>query len=250
MLLTSIITGLILILAGIWCYYNPNMIKPYRNLPPSKKAVVDIKGLQWSLLWIMVAGGVAFLLMAVFHKQLTAHLDVYTWSIIGIAVAIVIASYVATIRHNGYGKGGDAQESRGERKTSAAIIASAVITVVVIAFVVVVLAKADKPSSIVVEEGTLHISGKYGGDFPMEQFVSMKVLNEMPVMRMRTNGSSFKNKSKGHFLTKDNESCLLFVTYNGGPYVELRTANNLIYLNCETREETEELINELKGAMK
>ena len=250
MVLSNIIAGVILILAGILCYYYPNMINPYRNLTPDRKALVDIEGLKWSSLWIMVAGGVAFLLMAVFHKQLTEHIKLYVWAIVVISFAIVAACFIATIRHNGFGKRKDVQSSRGGKTASAIIIASVVFTLVVFAFVVVVLAKADRPAGIKVEEGALHVSGMYGRDFPMDQIISMEVLDEMPAMAMRTNGSSFKNKNKGHFLTKDNEKCLLFVTYNGGPYIKLRTTDNLIYLNCDTPEETEKLIEELRGAMK
>ena len=250
MVLSNIISGLLLILVGILCYYNPNMINPYRNLTPDRKALVDIEGLKWSSLWIMVAGGVAFLLMAVFHKQLTEHIKLYVWGIVVISFALVVACFIATIRHNGFGKGKDVQSSRGGKSTSAVIIASVVFTLAIFAFVVVVLVKADRPAGIKVGEGALHVSGMYGRDFPMDQIVSMEVLDEMPVMRMRTNGSSFKNKNKGHFLTMDEEKCLLYVTYNGGPYIELRTADDLIYLNCDTSEETKMLIEELRGAMK
>ena len=250
MVLPNIITGVFLILIGILCYYYPSIIKPYRNLTPERKALVDIEGLKWSLLWIMVAGGISFMMMAVFHKQLTEHIKLYVWGSVVVAFAMVAACFIATIRHNGFGKGKDAQSSRRRKTTSAVIIGSVVFTLAIFAFVVVVLVKADRPAGIKVEEGTLHVSGMYGRDFPMDQIVSMEVLDEMPAMAMRTNGSSFKNKNKGHFLTKDNEKCLLFVTYNGGPYIKLRTTDNLIYLNCDTSEETKMLIEELRGAMK
>ena len=235
-----------IILAGILCYKFPNQINPYGGMSPERKALVDIDGLRRSILWIMVATGIAFLLLAVFHKYLAAHPILDFWAIMGICVAMLVAVLIAMKRHNGWGKDQDGTIYTHDKGRSVVIIVAVVISVVT----VTVLERSDKSSQIEVKDSVLHISGMYGRDIPMEDIATMKVLDEMPVMAMRTSGSSFKNKNKGHFLTQNDEKCLLFVTYNGGPYIELRTADDLIYLNRETPEETTKLIDELKRAMR
>ena len=249
MLFSNIFVGVLIILAGILCYRFPNQINPYGGMSPERKALVDIDGLKRSVLWIMVATGIAFLLLAVFHKYLAAHPILDFWAIMGICVAMLVAVLIAMKRHNGWGKDQDGTIYTHDKDRSVVIIVAIVISLAVTAFTVIVLARADKSSQIEVKDSVLHISGMYGRDIPMDDIVTMKVLDEMPVMAMRTNGSSFKNKNKGHFLTTDEEKCLLFVTYNGGPYIELRTADELIYLNRETPEETTKLIDELKVCM-
>lgn len=245
MLFANIFVGVLIILAGILCYKFPNQINPYGGMSPERKALVDIDGLRRSILWIMVATGIAFLLLAVFHKYLAAHPILDFWAIMGICVAMLVAVLIAMKRHNGWGKDQDGTIYTHDKGRSVVIIVAVVISVVT----VTVLERSDKSSQIEVKDSVLHISGMYGRDIPMEDIATMKVLDEMPVMAMRTNGSSFKNKNKGHFLTQNDEKCLLFVTYNGGPYIELRTADDLIYLNQETPEETTKLIDELKVCM-
>lgn len=249
MLITNLILGVILIFAGILCYKFPNQINPYGSMSPERKTLVDIDGLKRSILWIMVVTGIAFLIMAVFHKYFAAHPMADFWAIIGICTAMFVAVLVAMKQHNGWGKDQDGTTYTHDKDRSVVIITAIVISMAATAFTVIVLARASKSSQIEVKESVLHISGMYGRDIPMDDIVTMEVLDEMPVMAMRTNGSSFKNKNKGHFLTQNDEKCLLFVTYNGGPYIELRTADDLIYLNRETPEETTKLIDELKVCM-
>lgn len=244
MLFANIFVGVLIILAGILCYKFPNQINPYGGMSPERKALVDIDGLRRSILWIMVATGIAFLLLAVFHKYLAAHPMIDFWAVMGICAAMLVAVLIAMKRHNGWGKDKDGATYTHDKGRSVVIIVAIVISVVT----VTVLERSDKSSQIEVKDSMLHISGMYGRDIPMEDIATMKVLDEMPVMAMRTNGSSFKNKNKGHFLTTDDEKCMLFVTYNGGPYIELRTADELIYLNRETPEETKMLIEELEKA--
>ncbi|MCQ2302979.1 MAG: DUF3784 domain-containing protein [Bacteroidales bacterium] len=236
-------------MAGILCYKFPNQINPYGGMSPERKALVDIDGLRRSILWIMVATGIAFLLLAVFHKYLAAYPILDFWAIMGICVAMLVAVLIAMKRHNGWGKDKEGTTYRHDTNRSRIIVISVCGAIATIAFVVVTLSASNKPSVIDIQDDMLHIAGMYGRDIPVNDIVTMEVLDEMPVMAMRTNGSSFKNKNKGHFLTQNDEKCLLFVTYNGGPYIELRTADDLIYLNRETPEETTKLIDELKRAM-
>lgn len=249
MLFANIFVGVLIILAGILCYKFPNQINPYGGMSPERKALVDIDGLRRSILWIMVATGIAFLLLAVFHKYLAAHPILDFWAIMGICVAMLVAVLIAMKRHNGWGKDKEGTTYRHDTNRSRIIVISVCGAIATIAFVVVTLSASNKPSVIDIQDDMLHIAGMYGRDIPVNDIVTMEVLDEMPVMAMRTNGSSFKNKNKGHFLTQNDEKCLLFVTYNGGPYIELHTADDLIYLNRETPEETTKLIDELKRAM-
>lgn len=249
MLFANIFVGVLIILAGILCYKFPNQINPYGGMSPERKALVDIDGLRRSILWIMVATGIAFLLLAVFHKYLAAYPILDFWAIMGICVAMLVAVLIAMKRHNGWGKDKEGTTYRHDTNRSRIIVISVCGAIATIAFVVVTLSASNKPSVIDIQDDMLHIAGMYGRDIPVNDIVTMEVLDEMPVMAMRTNGSSFKNKNKGHFLTQNDEKCLLFVTYNGGPYIELRTADDLIYLNRETPEETTKLIDELKRAM-
>ena len=67
-----------------------------------------------------------------------------------------------------------------------------------------------------------------------------------PPIKMHTNGSSTGKYSKGHFLLEDDEKCMLFVRHKMPPYIEIRTSDNLYYLNGATEGETMRLFEALK----
>ena len=142
MLFANIFVGVLIILAGILCYKFPNQINPYGGMSPERKALVDIDGLRRSILWIMVATGIAFLLLAVFHKYLAAHPILDFWAIMGICVAMLVAVLIAMKRHNGWGKDQDGTIYTHDKGRSVVIIVAVVISVVT----VTVLERADKSS--------------------------------------------------------------------------------------------------------
>jgi len=120
-----------------------------------------------------------------------------------------------------------------------------VIVGVSMAFVVVILLLASKPTKIEVGEETVSISGMYGRDIPLSEIVSVELLEEMPSVAIRTNGSSTGKYNKGHFRLKNGESCMMFIR-NKAPYIELRTTDNLYYINGDTEEETIEILSKIK----
>ena len=120
-----------------------------------------------------------------------------------------------------------------------------VITGLSVAFVIILLAFSNRSSKIEVGEETVSISGMYGRDIPVSEIVSVELLEKLPPVRMRTNGSSTGKILKGHFLLANGEKCMMFIRREA-PYIELRTTDNLYYLNGVNEEETETLYQQLK----
>ena len=60
-----LISGLVLIVMGWLCYRFPNMINPYGNMPPERKALVDIVGLKRSLFITWAVTGALLIVSAV-----------------------------------------------------------------------------------------------------------------------------------------------------------------------------------------
>lgn len=75
--------------------------------------------------------------------------------------------------------------------------------------------------------------------------VSVDLLDELPPIAMRTNGSETGKNLKGHFKLKSGEKCLVFVMKEP-PYIELRTPDALYFLNDNGKEKTEALYRQLK----
>ena len=232
-------TGLLLIALGWLCYRFPNMINPYGSMSPERKALVDIEGLKRSTAIIMaITGGLLlFTVLLSYLKIIDENTSGLLLTVIGIAM--IIPLFIAMHRHNGFGRDRSGVLTPEQKKKKQSKLAW-VIVGLSMAFVVVILLLASKPTKIEVGEESISISGMYGRDIPMSEIVSVELLEKMPSVAMRTNGSSTGRYNKGHFRLTNGENCMLF-TRNKAPYIEIRTTDHLYYINGDTEEETLEI---------
>lgn len=237
-------TGLLLIVMGWLCYRFPNMINPYGNMSPERKALVDIEGLKRSTAIIMtVAGGLLlFTVLLSYLKYIDENMSGLLLTVIGIAM--IIPLFIAMHRHNGFGRDRSGVLTPEQKKQKYSKLAWVIVGVSMV-FVVVILLFASKPTKIEVGEESISISGMYGREIPISGIVSVELLEKMPSIAVRTNGSSTGRYNKGHFRLSNGENCLLF-TRNQAPYIELRTTDNLYYINGDTEEETIEILSKIK----
>ena len=237
-------TGLLLIVLGWLCYRFPNMINPYGNMSPERKALVDIEGLKRSTAIILtVTGGLLlFTVLLSYFKVIDEYWSGLLMTVI--CLGMIIPLFIAMRRHNGWGRDRSGVLTPEQKKKKYSKLAW-VIVGLSMAFVVVVLIFAGKPSKIEVGEESISISGMYGCDIPLSKIVSVELLEKMPAVAMRTNGSSTGKYNKGHFKLANGEQCMLF-TRNQAPYIELRTTDNLYYMNGNSEEETQEIFLKIK----
>lgn len=237
-------TGLLLIITGWLCYRFPNLINPYSSMSPERKALVDIDGLKRSSAIILTVTGVLLLFVALlsFTKVIKEETSGLLLTVIGIAM--IIPLFIAMHRHNGFGRDRSGVLTPEQKKKKYSKIAWVIVGLSMV-FVVVILILASKPTKIEVDGEAIHISGFYGRDIPASEIVSVELLERMPSVAMRTNGSSTGRYNKGHFKLSNGEQCLLFIR-NRAPYIELRTTDNLYYINGDTEEETLEILSKVK----
>ena len=238
--------GLFLIVMGWLCYRYPNLINPYGGLPPERKALVDIEGLKRASFIILAVTGILLIVTALLStfKVISEIMSVYVMTVI--VLAMIVPIIIAMKKYNGFGRDKTGHIPYGsERASKAASKAALVITGLSVAFVIILLAFSNRSSKIEVGEETVSISGMYGRDIPVSEIVSVELLEKLPPVRMRTNGSSTGKILKGHFLLANGEKCMMFIRREA-PYIELRTTDNLYYLNGVNEEETETLYQQLK----
>lgn len=236
-------TGLLLIAVGWLCYCFPNMINPYGNMSPERKALVDINGLKWwTAIILTVTGGLLlFTVLLSFLKIIDENTSGILLTVIGLAM--IIPLFIAMRRFNGFGRDREGVLTPEQKKKKYSKLTWVIVALSTV-FVVVVLLLANKSQSIEVGEETISISGMYGRDIPLSEIVSVELLEELPPVAMRTNGSSTGKYNKGHFRLKNGEDCLLFIR-NQAPYIELRTTGHLYYINGDTKEETLEVLSKI-----
>ena len=240
--------GLLLIFVGWLCYRYPKFINPYGGMPPERQALVDIDGLKKALAITMCVDGL--LLIVLFALGISGLISI---GVAGNLMPVILLSmlpffFIFMKRYNGYGRDASGSSYFGHRLGTGSKIAIIIVPLTMLIVLVLILVSA-KPAVITTKEDCISINGFYGKEIPCSDIVSVEILDEMPAMQMRVNGSSVGSVDKGYFLTKEDEKCLLFIKYNGGPYIEIRTADRLIYMNCATKEKTLEVISHLQEAV-
>ena len=257
---TVLATGLVLIVAAWACYRYPNLINPYGNMSPEQKELVNIEGLKKAVALILGPTGFLLVVTATLHLLKVIDEDVCGVTLMAMVFAMMVPLTVAMRRYNAFGRDqsksnirfvrdemplGSDKSGKRVKSAKAARIAWGFAWVVMV-FAAVSLALSFRPTKITVEEEHVKISGMYGREIPIADIVSVELLDEMPPIAMRTNGSDTGNQAKGHFRFSNGESCMLFI-HKKAPYIQLRTTKDLYYLNLSDKEKTVELFETLKS---
>lgn len=252
--------GLLMIVVGWLCFRFPNMINPYGGMSEERKALVDIDGLKRATFIILAVTGVLLIVTALLSifKVISEVMSVNIMTVL--VLAMIVPLIIAMKKYNGFGRNKTGEGSSlfrlklfrlgGRTQLESVPKVTWVIIGLSMVFVAVIVAKSVRPQQITVGEETVSISCMYGREIPIADIVSVELLESLPHIKMRTNGSSAGNYSKGHFLLENGENCMLFVRHKMPPYIEIRTSDNLYYLNGSSEEETLELFGNMKRQKK
>ena len=229
-------------LSGLMVYKFPMTISGINTMSKKRLEKVDLEGMKNALRNVLLIGGAVMLLLGVLTTLIRIPMGVHLVVLFAVILGTVVASLLISRR---YDAGLQEEEGKKERKKS---LIGIIITVVVIVGVLFFFFKGSKPATIEVSED--HITAKGGGysaSIPVQNITSTTMLSRWPDISLRTNGLSTDKVSIGHFRLKGGESCMLFLCDDGGPVLEVRTADgSLYYFNCATEEETLEMIAKVK----
>ena len=223
------------------CYQYPNLINPYGSLPPERKELVNIEGLKKACAIILGVAGFLLVVTATLHMMKVIDEDVCGVTLMVLVFAMMVPLAIAMKRYNAFGRDQSGKPVKSARASKIAWGFAWVIMVIA----ALTLALSFRPTRITVGEETIKISGMYGREIPVSDIVSVDLLDEMPPIAMRTNGSDTGNQAKGHFRFSNGDKCMLFI-HKKAPYIQLRTTDNLYYLNYSDKEKTVELFESLK----
>ncbi|MBR4390853.1 MAG: DUF3784 domain-containing protein [Bacteroidales bacterium] len=260
---TVLASGLVLIIAALVCYRYPDLINPYGGLPPERKALVDIDGLKKVVAIVMASTGFLLVITATLYMLKVIDEDVCGYLLMGLGLAMMVPLFIAMKKYNGFGSDRSGEIPSNNRAplvrmnrfrfgmntgSKAYWKVYGVLMGLTLVFVVTLLVLSSRPQKIMVGEEAVKISGMYGSEIPIADIVSVELLDEMPASR-RINGSELGDRYKGHFQLKSGEKCMVFIRKQA-PYIEMRTNDNLYYINADSGEETKQLYQEIKDRKK
>ena len=248
--------GLLLIVSGLLCYRNPNLINPYGGMSPERKALVDIEGLKRMVAIAFCATG--FLLIVTATLSMTKVIGEMTsvYVMIALVTAMMVPLFIAMWKYNGFGRDKEnhlsydaKQREKKKNKITAWVVV--IITLLSLALIPILFLWGNKGPKYEISSESIKVKGGgYHATIPVADIIADSVWEHWPGIALRTNGMSTNKANLGHFRLKNGENCMMFIHEDGGPLLELRTADGgLYYLNCATEEETLEMIEKVKKVM-
>jgi hypothetical protein len=85
----------------------------------------------------------------------------------------------------------------------------------------------------------------YGDVYTWESINSVELMEELPTIEIRTNGSALGSNLKGHFKTRELGSVKLFVNTQKPPFIYFRKDDGVTIFNLNNAEETQEIFKEI-----
>lgn len=119
------------------------------------------------------------------------------------------------------------------------------IAVVALIFVAVVMFLSSQAPKVTFLEEGLQIHGMYGEVYVWDSIEAVKLIEELPNIEMRTNGSALGSNLKGHFRTTEHGPVKLFVNTKKPPFVYLESNGDITIYNLTNAEKTEETYKEI-----
>ena len=253
---TNLGIGLLLIVSGLLCYRYPNLINPYGGMSPERKALVDIEGLKKAV--AITFGITGFLLIVTAALSMTKVIGEMTgvYVLIALVTAMMVPLFIAMRKYNGFGRDKENRLSNDvkqweKKKNKITIWSVVIITLLSLALIPILFFWGNKGPKYDISSECIKVKGGgYHATIPVADIISDSVWEQWPGIAVRTNGMSTNKANLGHFRLKSGENCMLFIHKDGGPLLELRTADGgLYYLNCAKEDETLEMIKNVKEAI-
>ncbi|PKM68590.1 MAG: hypothetical protein CVU95_03020 [Firmicutes bacterium HGW-Firmicutes-2] len=216
------------------------LISGYNTMSKEKKAKVDTKGLARLLGMFSYMNGGVFIFIGILQlvKIDISTTPAYVFLIISTVILLIKAQ-----KYDGnlFDKEGKLIEGAGKK-----LILPLVIVTITLVAIVFLLVFSSKDTQISIEDTGIQIHGMYGDNYAWTSIQSVELLEEMPLVLTRTNGSALGSMLKGHFEIKPYGPVKLFVDTEKPPYILMVTADQPVIFNLKNPEETRRVFENLQ----
>lgn len=220
------------------------LISGYNTMSAEKKKRVDTENLG------LLIGNMCFVLgCLMFIGFLFIFLEVFTIGFVALALffPVIIYTLITAQKYDGTNF-----NNAGEMKNSSKVVV-AIIVVLLLAlfgFIGSMIFKEIQPISISLEQDRLTIAGSYGQSVPFADIQEIQLVETLPEIQRRTNGSTTGYVLRGHFLMSEVGPVMLYLDREKPPFIYIETVNQKIYLSSATPELTRELFDTLQAKLK
>ncbi|MDR7871201.1 MAG: DUF3784 domain-containing protein [Tissierellaceae bacterium] len=203
------------------------LISGYNTMSKEKKSNVDAEGLGRLMGLYSYANGGVYIATGLLHKL------GFKLALVRAIIFTIISTIYLIIK---------AQKYDRNKVNSKQIVIGIVILVVTSIFVAGLMYSSMKPTKVIFHEEGLEIGGMYGDIYPWDSIEEVMIIEELPTVKMRTNGSALGTYLKGYFSTEEMGSVKLHVNTQYPPYIFLETDGRTIIFNMNKAKDTQEIL--------
>lgn len=211
------------------------LISGYNTMPKEKKANVDTRNLGKLMGIYSYVNGSVLILMGILYA-----LGIRP-GITPVVVIFGITTVYLLIKAQRYD--GNIYDEKGKLRKGAGRQLAIPIGITIAAMIVVAILMffSYQTTKVTFLEEGMQIHGMYGEVYSWESIEDVKLIEKLPNIEMRTNGSALGSNLKGHFRTTEFGSVKLFVNTQKPPFIFFESNGDVTVLNLADSEATKEL---------
>lgn len=227
------VVSLLLIVIGVSirkykCYW---LISGYNTSSKEEKASVDIEQAAKHIARMCYLVALTLFLGAIFTNYFSISIFPFT-----IAIVIIIFGYVFYI-----------QKFDHNKKSKAETVVIIVIALVTFSIMMIIFSSGKEPNKIRVTDTSIIIDGNFGATIKKDDINEISIVENLPEVSLRVNGySDGSSVRKGDFKLKNGDKVKLYIQSKSGPYIKISTITNDVYINYKDKNQTIQLLNNLK----
>ena len=219
------------------------LISGYNTMSAEKKKNVDTVNLS------VLIGNMCFVLGGImFVGFLLLYFEVFPLGIMVLALffPVIIYTIITAQKYDG-----NNFHDSGQMKTGSKVIVGIIVVslLVLLGFIGSSIMKDMQPIAISLDQDSLTIPGSYGQTIPVADIQEIQLVEGLPEILRRTNGSAVGYVLRGNFLMAGVGPVKLYLDREKPPFIYLVTSNQKIFLNDTTPELTRALFETLKAKL-
>ncbi|MGN7479052.1 DUF3784 domain-containing protein [Solibacillus silvestris] len=208
------------------------LISGYNTMPKEQKKNVDVEKLGKAV------GIYAYFMSVLFALMALAHMLEYSQLILPFIIIVIVATIVLIIKtqkynHNLFDEKGKWKQGAGKHLKKPAIILT-----ISLAAVAIIIYFANERAKIEATEEGLEIGGMYGDTYHWAEMEQVMLVDHLPDIAMRTNGSAIGSMLQGHFKFENGEKAKLFIDKSNPPFVRFIYEDKTIIFNLPLEQQT------------
>lgn len=211
------------------------LISGYNTMSKEQKENVDVEKLGKAVGIYSYFIAVLFALIA-----FVDWLD-YTQLILPIMIILIISTVFLIVKTQKYNHNLFDENGKWKKGASKQLKKPVIILTIMLAAVAVIIYFANIPVKIEALDEGLEIGGMYGDTYRWDQMEQVVLLEHIPEIAMRTNGSAVGSMLQGHFKFENGEKAKLFIDKSKPPYIQFIYEGKKIIFNLQSEQQTQDM---------